>query len=68
MLNERWKLVHAIKTNCAPGLERYLHNLNFQRMWGEFFRLTPHDLVFIKHIETFNEEPVEHFEKDFSQA
>lgn len=64
--NANWGLVHAIFTTCAPGLEKYLHNQGFKRIWGEFFELTPANLEFIRGIKLFDGSEVIHYEKDFS--
>lgn len=52
---------HAIKSSCARSLEKYLHrHFEAQRVHGEFFRLSPADLAWIKSIYEFNQGPVEH--------
>lgn len=52
---------YAIKSNCPRSMEKYLHrNFAEQQVHGEFYRLSPTDLDWIKAINEFNGGQVEH--------
>ncbi len=55
------KLVHVIYSNCASGLERYIHDrFRSERIYSEFFYLSTQDLAWIRSIAFFNKTMVLH--------